>query len=409
MLFRLAAFLLALSVADPAAAQSLRLRSEFSGRAAWALPGSLDAALGFASRRSTGASARLIWEGGSGLARFEAQALIAHDNGGDVAYAAALSPFLPTPAPSTLFNLSRSWTSTATTRLSGRIDRLSLALSSDATVLKLGRQAITWGNGLVFHPSDIVAPFAPGALDTTYKPGVDMVYGQLLLDSGADIQAIWVPRPAVAGGPVAFGASTLALRAQATLGPLDGALMLARDRGDGVAGLSLGGALGGASWNAEAVGWQLSSGSYRPVLLLNIANFGQIFGRNLSYFAEVLHSGFGVPASTPLDSLPADLSKRMSTGQLFFAGADFLTLGAQLEVTPDLSLAPNAIFSLNDGSAQATLSATWALGDSGSLVFSLSRPFGAPGTEFGGRETTAGSGIFATPATSATLKLVRFF
>ena len=401
--------LLALSISLPATAQSLRLRSALSASAAWAAPGSLDAALGFASRRSTGASARLIWEGGRGNARLEAQAVIAHDNGGDVAYATAIAPFLPTPAPATLFDLTGVWTSTASTRLTGRIDRLSLSLSSDNAVLKLGRQAITWGSGVVFHPSDIVAPFAPGALDTTYKPGVDMVYGQLLLESGADIQAIWVPRPAVSGGPVAFGASTFALRAQGMLGSLDAAMMLARDRGDTVAGLSLGGALGGASWNAEAVGWQLASGGYRPVILLNIANFGQLFGRNLSYYGEVLHSGFGVPASTPLDSLPTDLSKRMSTGQLFFAGRDFLALGARVEITPDLSLAPNAIFSLNDGSALATLSATWALGDTGSLVFSLSRPFGAAGSEFGGRETTAGSGVFATPATGVTLKLVRFF
>ena len=403
------ALLLALAPALPGAAQGLRLRIEGAASGAWAPVGSLEAALGFARRQSTAGTARLLWERGAGPLRLEAQAVIRHDNGGDVALATALAPFLPPPAPSTLFDLTGIWTSSAGTRLSGRIDRLGIALSGETAVLKLGRQAITWGSGIVFHPSDIVAPFAPNAPDSAYKPGVDMVYGQLLLEGGADIQAIWVPRPLVAGGPAASAASTLALRGQAGFGSLDAALMLARDRGDSVAGLALSGALGGASWNAEAVGWQLSGGGFRSLYLLNIAGFGQLFGRNASYFAEYLHSGFGVGAASPLDSLPADLTKRLSTGQLFLAGRDFLALGGRLELTPDLSLAPGAIFSLGDGSALARLSATWALGDTGSLELGLSRPFGAPGSEFGGRETSAGSGIHATPATRLELKLVRFF
>jgi len=38
---------------------------------------------------------------------------------------------------------------------------------------------LSWGNGLVFSPMDIVNPFDPTAVDTEYKAGDDMLYGQI--------------------------------------------------------------------------------------------------------------------------------------------------------------------------------------------------------------------------------------
>ena len=73
----------------------------------------------------------------------------------------------------------------------------------------------------MFHPGDILAPFAPNATDTSYKPGVDMLYGQYLFASGADLQAVWVPRALVAGGAVDVNASTFALHGAFQSGDLD--------------------------------------------------------------------------------------------------------------------------------------------------------------------------------------------
>jgi hypothetical protein len=88
-----------------------------------------------------------------------------------------------------------------------RIDRLSVTYSSTHVVLKFGRQALTWGAGLVFHPMDLFDPFAPDAIDTQYKPGTDMLYGQYLFDNGSDLQAVIVPRPAHNGGGLTAKAS----------------------------------------------------------------------------------------------------------------------------------------------------------------------------------------------------------
>jgi len=403
-----AAVAVALLFAGAVRADGFRLRTAYSSSGSWANGTSLDASLGFQNRASAFGGARLMWNKSAGPFRFVVHSNVTFLEGSDVAYGAALLAYVPTPLPSTAFNLTQVWQSDANTYVTNTIDRLNVSVTSDRFVLKLGRQAITWGNGLVFHPGDILAPFSPGAVDTSYKTGADMVYGQVLFDSGADIQAVWVPRAATTGGPIVFDGSTFAVRGSFDVGPLSSGIMLARDHGDTVGSLTLAGPLGGASWNAEYVDWSVG-GTHAPSWLINIANFGSAFGKNISYFAEVYHNGFGVSPGTPLDSLPASLSKRMATGQVFYAGTDFLTLGGQVQVTPDLSLSPNAIFSLTDQSALASISASYTISDNTNVVLYLTRPFGPNGSDFGGRETTAGSGVFFGPSPAALLQLVHFF
>ncbi len=397
------------ALASAAEAEGLRLRTAFTHSNAQAMASSLDAALGFQNRVGKTASARLMWGKNLGSFKFDIQSDLSFVGGDNIAYTAAIAPYVPAPLPATYFNLTQTWQSSSASTITNRIDRLSVTYSAPSFVLRAGRQTITWGNGMVFHPADIVSPFAPNAVDTAYKPGADMVYGQYLFDSGADIQAIAVPRANVAQGQILFDASTYAVRGHAQIGPLETSLMFARDRGATIASLGFSGALGPASWNAEYVNWSLNGGAVQPSWVVNISNFGSLFGRNIAYFGEFYHNGFGVDTPTPLSALPASLTKRISTGQVFVTGRNFLALGAQVQVTPDLTISPNAIISFNDHSALTGFSANYTLSDNVNMVLSYSQPIGAPGTEFGGGETATGSGIYVAPARSLSLQLVRFF
>ena len=403
----LSTVLFAAIMAMPVWADGIRVRTEAGLSSSSADATSLEADLGYRDTRAWNAAARLMWDSFEGPFRLEVHAQVNAAHGNRIALASELMP--AEGPPRTLLDLSGDWSHDPDQAVVGVIDRASVAYTGQNLVLKVGRQAITWGSGLFFHPSDIVAPFSPDAIDTSYKPGVDMLYGQYLFDNGAEIQAIAVPRAETYGGAVTLDQSTLAIRGSTTLGSLDGALFHARDRGDRVAGLNLSGPLGGASWNAEYVHWQLADGTAHPSWLFNITNFGTLGDWNVSYFAEYFRNGFGVDASLPSDALPASLTKRMATGQVFFGGQDFLAPGGQLQVTADLSISPRAIFSLNDGSRLATVGVNYALGDNTDLAFDYFRPFGADGTDFGGRETSTGSGAFAGPSQSVTLRLVHFF
>jgi hypothetical protein len=401
--------LLSALIAAPAAADGFRVRTDYTISSAWNRAGSLDTTLGYPIRRNGNGSVRLMWDKAVGDFRFEAHSQMSFSEGDNLGYAIAIAPFLPTPVPATLFDLTQTWATTPNGFVTNTIDRLSVTYAAPRFVLKLGRQAITWGVGTVFHPGDIVAPFAPSATDTAYKPGADMVYSQVLFDNGADVQMIAVPRGITLGGPVAFNSSTYALRARATLGSLDASVMLARDRGDNVVGASLSGALGGASWNAEYVHYALAAGTSHPSWVVNVANFGTLLERNISYFAEYYHNGFGTVPSVDLASLPVSLTDRMATGQVFLPGVNFLALGGTMQLTPDLSFGTSAIISMADRSSLGSLSLNYVLGDNTNLVATYFHAWGAPGTEFGGRETAPASGIFATTPRSASVQLVHFF
>ncbi|MBL4806456.1 MAG: hypothetical protein JKY31_04115 [Rhodobacteraceae bacterium] len=404
-----ASILAAILATSAAQAGDLRAQLQFGGVFDWAQADSLDADLGFTNREMFGGNLRLMWTGGTGAWAVEFHSVLSFAKGDMQAYGAALAPFLPTPPPSTWLNLTSAIYTDEDIVIANTIDRLSVSFTSDNFVLKVGRQAITWGGGTVFHPLDIVAAFAPNAIDTSYKPGVDMVYGQYLFDSGADIQAIYVPRAAVAGGGLDWGSSTVGLHGSALLGNFDGSFTLAVDRGDTLAGIGLSGPLGGAVWNAEYAGWFLENGDFYGSYLLNISTSGSLFGANTMYFAEYFHNDFGVDGSVALDDLPTELTSRLVTGQVFATGRDLLVIGAQISVTPDISIAPNAIISLDDGSVLAALQANWNMDDNTDLTIGYHQPFGANGTEFGGRETTIGSGVFQRSASELSINISRFF
>lgn len=403
------AILAASLLAGPALADPVSVRLDLGGSFDRAATDSIDAALGFDTRQSLDAKARLMWQGGVGALRFEAQVLLGYQAGDNVGYAAALAGMMPPVSPPSFFDLSTEVFSDSRQNMTASIDRLSVSYASQKFVLKLGRQAVTWGSGLVFHPSDIIAPFAPNAIDTAYKPGVDMAYAQVLFDNGNDMEAVFVPRRAVAGGPLAWGQSTLALRSTLLLGDLDGTVMLARDLGDTLLNLGLGGPVGNAAWNIELGQWFLADGATPLNIIANISNSTSINGMNITYFAEYFHNGFGVEPATPLDALPTALADRLATGQLFNVGQDLLALGARLGISAEVTVAPSIITSLNDGSVFAVVQAGASLSDTLDISVNASKGFGSNGTEFGGRETSAGSGVFLQAPLSIGLGITRYF
>jgi hypothetical protein len=93
-----------------------------------------------------------------------------------------------------LFDLSDVIDSGGDSALLHRLDRLWVGYTSEKTVARFGRQALSWGNGLAYAPMDLVNPFDPAAIDTEYKAGDDMLYLQYLQDNGNDFQGAWVLR-----------------------------------------------------------------------------------------------------------------------------------------------------------------------------------------------------------------------
>ena len=101
---------------------------------------------------------------------------------------------LPRGDDARAFDLSWSLDSGDSHALWHRIDRLSVGWSNRQWRVRVGRQALSWGNGLMFQLVDVLNPFSPVAVDTEFKPGDDMILVEHRFASGQELQAIGVAR-----------------------------------------------------------------------------------------------------------------------------------------------------------------------------------------------------------------------
>ncbi len=70
------------------------------------------------------------------------------------------------------------------------LDRLSMTVYTPWADVTLGRQAITWGGGLLFPVSDLWGRFSPFELDTQQKPGVDAVRALAYPGEGMELDLV---------------------------------------------------------------------------------------------------------------------------------------------------------------------------------------------------------------------------
>ncbi len=370
---------------------------------------SIQAQLGQQTANDVLGNLRFTWEPTWGHWSFQLHYVLAAEDGPDVTLARAEAGLISQP-PATLFNLTDTFVNHGPWVASQRIDRLAITYTTPDLVVRVGRQALTWGSGLVFRPMDLFDPFGPTATDTEYKPGVDMLYVQRLFADGSDLQFILAPRPIRPDGPVTADASSIALHFHTTVLGHQTTLMVARDHGDWVAALGVNGSLGGATWNLEVVPTVLKAGGVRVSGVANISDAMTLFGRNATVFAEYYRNGFGV-AGQPFDlaSLPPDLVDRLARGQVFDTRRDYLAGGLTLEVTPLLDLSPSLIVDLNDGSVLALFAGTYSLADNVTLAAGLQAPIGRARSEFGGLPLTPTSPVTLAPPGQIYLQLRRYF
>ena len=284
-----------------------------------------------------------------------------------------------------------------------RLDRFWAGYASEKTVVRVGRQAISWGNGLFYAPMDLVNPFDPAAIDTEYKAGDDMLYLQHLQDSGSDLQFAVVLRRDPVSGDVEQEQATTAAKFHGFAGGAEYDLLVAEHYDDHVFGF--GGIIspGGAVLRGDLVVTDTDSDTYVQL----VANWTYSWtwrDRNMSGALEYHFNGFGQqdgrydPAS--LAENP-DLLARLARGETFTLGRHYLAGSVLVEMTPLWTLTPTLLANVADPSALLQIVTSLSLSDDMTFLGSLNVPFGPSGSEFGGIESgpgqylSSGPGIFA--------------
>ena len=287
-----------------------------------------------------------------------------------------------------LFDLSRTVHEEQDQALLHRLDRFYIGHTSKNTVIRFGRQAISWGNGLIYTPMDFFNPFDPSAIDKEYKTGDDMVYGQYLFNNGNDIQAVSVIRRN-SEHDVDSDVISTAIKYHGLKGNGEFDLLLSRHYTDNI--ISFGGnlSIGGAVWHGDITVTETENETINSIV--TGLSFSWVWGEtNYSGIVEYFYNGFGIDAdkySITMLTQSTDLLDRIQRGELFTIGQQYLAASATIELTPLWVITPTLFHNLSDSSSLFQLLSRHDLSQNLQLILAIDIPNGSSGTEFGGIET----------------------
>lgn len=259
----------------------------------------------------------------------------------------------------------------------GEIDRLNLSGSYSGFAWNIGRQAIGFGRIALASPLDIIAPFAPDALDTDVRPGIDALRFSRFFGRGGEIGAFAV-----------FGRqkenNSFLLHGETNLAGVDllalGGNLRGRDLlGGGFATQFLGMGIKGelAGYRGEGVG--KPGGDPRENFLQGALELDYRFVAGPMAALQYLYNGFG--AKEPEDYPAIFLSAPIQEGLGYLLGRHYLLASVSHDPHPLVTLGALGIWNLLDDSFLLRPLARISLGDNLSLELFWSFNQGAPPKE----------------------------
>jgi hypothetical protein len=266
-----------------------------------------------------------------------------------------------------------------------RLDRLALTFLPSWGQVRLGRQAVTWGNGFLFNPMDLFDPFSPTDIERDYKVGTDMAFSQVRLGDIADFQALYVPRRDPSDNHVKWDQSSLAGKFHFSFGGTEFDIMASHHYDAPVVGIGSRGYFKEAAWRLDAT-WTFvdhDSGSDYLSLDANVDYSWVWIKKNWYGFIEYFYSGVGRTDYTKAIVDP-QIVERIDRGELFTLGKYYLSGHVRVELHPLFNLSLTAINNLSDPSGVLQPYAVWDMTQNLELTFGGNIYWGSKDTEFGG-------------------------
>ncbi|MBX7144949.1 MAG: hypothetical protein K1X79_10895 [Oligoflexia bacterium] len=278
-----------------------------------------------------------------------------------------------------------------------RVDRASLAWELNELNMRLGRQALTWGNGLALSVMDLVNPFAPTAIDKEYKTGEDMAWAQWTSPSLGDVQGYILPRRDLTTHAIQNSESTAALKWHTRVSSVgvDLDAMLAQHFGEQVIGLGFNREVWQALLRCDITYTKSEESIFFPSGLCNIDRTWSVFGKNLYSFVEYYHNDIGQSAGNQISSV--ELVQRLERGELFTLDKDYLAFGVRLELHPLVNWHIGDLYNLRDHSGIGQTRLVYDVLQNVQLIFGVDAPHGPNATEFGGYELIDGRSMKTGP------------
>ena len=284
-----------------------------------------------------------------------------------------------------LFNLTDTISENDNTVFVQRLDRFNVGYTGEKTVVRVGRQALSWGNGLIFSVMDIVNPFDPTIFDKEYKAGDDMFYLQYLQDSGNDLQVAWVVRRDAISGEIEENRHTMAVKYHGFIGQSEIDVLVAEHYSDQLIGLGGSRALGGAVVHSDISLTKTEDKTYINALA-GISYSWVWYEHNFSGVLEFSHNNWGMNNDfrfSDLQTRPQFLD-RIQRGETSLLGRNYFATAITMEATPLILCSANLFSNIEDNSTLLQLTTSFDWKENLQLFGAVSLPLGSDGTEFGG-------------------------
>ena len=291
-----------------------------------------------------------------------------------------------------------------------RLDRFSLTLQPAWGTIRIGRQALTWGNGLLFNPMDLFNPFAPTDIERDYKVGDDMLTTQFTIDNIGGIQLLYVPQRDPTDHNVKWSNSSLAGKIHFASGTTEFDIMAAHHYEDFIAGLGSSGYFMNAAWRLDATWTFLDEDTDRDGFLSLVANmdYSWIWWKNNFYgFVEFYFNGIGDENYSEAITDPS-ITERLIRGNLFGLGRKYLSTGIEMELHPLIKANLTVISNIADPSGIIQPRVVWDVTEEIQCTFGGNIYYGSSETEFGGFNITGTAYSYKAPY-NAYLWLTYFF
>jgi hypothetical protein len=307
-----------------------------------------------------------------------------------------------------LFDLTDEFIDRSRTAAVQRLDRLSVGYGTSKGLVRVGRQVVSWGNGLVFQPLDFVNPFSPIAIDKDYKTGDDMLFAQRLLAGQGDVQAIAVVRRDAVTHSIVSSDGSYAAKWRQRFGGLDVDLLAARHFQDNMLGIGLVHNLGGAVGRLDLAVLDINESDTAYSLVANLDYSWTWLGLNLYGYAEYFRNGLGAAHEAGYLVPDPALTARLARGELFTLARDYAALGLQVELHPLVNAFANLLQNLNDASRYLQLRAVYDWREDVQFMGGFNLPSGTNGSEYGGIPV-ATTGTCLAPGRSVYLRAAYYF
>jgi hypothetical protein len=291
-----------------------------------------------------------------------------------------------------------------------RLDRLYLTLMPQWGSIRIGRQAITWGNGMLFNPMDLFNPFAPSDIEREYKIGDDMAAVQFSSETIGDFQFLYVPRRETDTGDVEWSQSSLAGKLHITRDITEFDIMAAKHYKDALIGLGSIGYLGDTAWRIDATWTFLDKDSTKNDYLSFVANIDYSWvwlKKNFYGYVEYFFNGLCHDRYTE-GYRNSNVTGRISRGELFTLGRHYLSGHIKMELHPLFAIYLTVINNVEDPSGSLQPRAVWNMTQNTELTFGGNIYYGGEDTEYGGF-TIPYTSLRTEPSDSAFIWLSYYF